>query len=469
MIKRNWLIRRIDFISIYVVFHILSAIVAAQTAQAEIFMSISGSVTAAVTGQGIPGLDIIAGGTTNNQSFLATTDASGKYTMKIVPEGEYRIKILETPVKYVLQPYVKTVVVEKGKNVVNAIFELPLAGSVSGTLYKSSGTPLTDAPVYAVTDKGVAISKTDSSGRYTLTGLMPALVTKLHVFTYGYGMATVDNILITAGQVTANINITLPADVTAVKGIVASLDSVGVPVANAYVLITGPNGLGITMTDFNGNYSIQGLPSGLYEAVIAKIGFERVKIGNIVVTSGQITNQNFTLPPQQLPLITGFNESVEREVLTLNFKIDNPEYPYAGLQFQVMGTGACGCVNVSFTGSVIVGVSVGHSWCRCAQQCGSTNCWSSYSVTSICACMGFDLSVSGQGQYCNSLPTSGFNNSISGSIGVTGIPVGLTGTYQWSGSGACYGVGGDIGHGIPIGPVNVSATWCSCYDFVRRM
>lgn len=441
---------------ICVVLVLLSIVAGTSSAQAEIFMSISGKVQDASTGKGISGVDVMAGGTANKQSFLATTDANGHYSMKIIPEGEYKINIVDIPAGYVMQPYAKTVNVVKGKNVVNANFELPLGGAVSGIIYKNDGvSPLSNASLFALTNKGISISSTDTNGKYTLSGLVPESTTKLRVFAYGYGMMVVDNVTITAGQVTANIVITLPSPTTGIKGIVSAHDAVGVPVASAYVIVTGVNGTGITTTDSNGNFAIQGLQEGIYEATIFKIGFAP-QVSNIAISMGQITNQNFILMEQPLPVITGRTETEARDMITLNFKIDNEEYPYAGLQFNTMGTGGCGCINISFTAVTGVGVSIGHSWCKCYQQCGSTYCTSSYSVTSICACFGFGIGIGGQVQGCNSMPSSGYSNSFTGGIGM------YSGTVSTSTGGTC--IGGGAGPSTPF-----TITWCSCYDVVQPM
>lgn len=444
--KRLWKL----LVSLALIF--LTTVTYINTANAELYMSISGAVKDAVTGKGIAGVEVIASNLITKQNFSATTNSDGIYYIKMVPEGEYTL-YLQPPAAYIFKPYTKSVKVEKGKNVVDANFELPLGGAVSGVIYQNDGvTPLANAQIFTLTNKGVSMASTDSNGKYILSGLEPEASAKLRIITYGYGIVELNNIIITAGQTTSNINIKLPQMISGVRGMVSAFGSVGLPLADAFVVMKGDNSFGITITDSNGNYAIYGLPEGIYEATIFKIGFARKQIGNIFISKEQITMQNFVLTEQPLPQITGLNETEPLNIITLNFPIDNPEFPYVGLQF--VASGSCWCASVSFTAVIGVGISMGQAKCRCTEKCGKTECVSWKTINIICSCFGFGIGGSGQVQYCSGIPETGYTGFLGIDIGL-GVGPGVSFSF----GGGCGGAGG--GYGTP------GVYWCSCYASVE--
>ena len=408
-------------------------------------MSISGKVTDASTGKGIAGIEVVATELTNQKAFSAKTDSSGVYVIKVVPEGEYLL-VVNLPREYVFRPYTKRVKVEKGKNVVHADFELPLGGAVSGTIYKSDGTtPLSNAQIFALTDKGVSMTTTDTNGRYTLTGLVPQTSTRLRIITYGYGMVEIDNISIESGQMTTDVNVVLPSPNSGVRGTVYSIGSVKTPISDAFVVFKGESGFGITTTDSNGNYAIYGLPEGTYEATVFKIGYERKQVGNIIITKGQINERNFQLSEQGLPLFTKSDESNVLDIITVTFHIDNPEYPY--IKLQLVSSGSCWCTSVSFTTVIGWGISMGKALCKCTQQCGKIKCVRWENINILCACLGIGLSANWNIlQYCWNAPKAGISEGWQADI-----PFGRT--LGISVSGDCLGGGIGLGGGI---------YYCSC-------
>ena len=440
------------FGSVLLCFFILT-IFSTKATHAEIYMSISGTVKDAASGKGIGGVEVIASGVMNKQIFSAKTDSTGNYYLKIVPEGEY-VLYLQPPSGYIFKPYTKSIKVEKGKNVVGANFELPLGGAVSGVIYKSDGiTPLINAPLFALTNKGVSMTSTDSSGKYILSGLEPETSTKLRLIAYGYGMAEKDGVNVTVGKVTPNINISLPASTSGVKGMVSTYDSVGVPITDAFVVIKGSNGFGITITDSNGNYELNGLPEGIYEATIFKIGFARKQVGNIIISKEQFTGQNFTLTEQPLPQITSLTETDRMNIVTLDFPIDNSEYPYVGLQF--VSSGSCWCGSFNFTGAVGIGFSIGKGLCRCTNPCGRIECTSWKNINVACLCFGLGISSGLNFYECGDL--------WYGYSGSEGLMIDFPLPAKWRP--LSIGWSTDCGSSAGVG-AGAGIYWCSCALYV---
>jgi len=428
-----------------IILAVLSVVLFGTQANAELYMSISGTIKDATTGKGIAGVGVIASDLSTKKNYSAVTDNNGVYYVKLVPEGEYTLYAHPSE-KYVFKPYTKTVTVEKGKNVVDANFELPLGGAVSGTIYKSDGvTPLANASLFALTNKGVAISSTGPDGKYLLAGLVPDNGAKIRLITYGYGMIAANNVNIIAGQVTSNVNVTIPPASSGIRGKVYTNDSVSIPITDAFVVLKGDAGFGITTTDSTGNYVINGLSEGMYEATIFKIGFTRKTITNISIAKNQYINQDFYLIEQPLPLLIGLAEKEQINSMVLKYAIDNLEYPEVELRYT--GSDGCVCLSVSFTSVIGVGVSVGQSKCICSQTCGTTKCTSVKTVNTICTCFGLSVpGLSGQLQVCDAVNT-GYTSF--GGVEAAGVSV--------SAGGGCAGAGtGGLG-----------LYWCSCYATVQ--
>lgn len=442
MFSRKMMLTRI-IIAIFVV------ILFGTQAYAELYMSISGAIKDATTGKGIAGVEVVAGDLTTKKNYSAVTDNNGIYYIKLVPAGEYTL-YAHPSAKYVFKPYTKTVTVEKGKNVVNANFEMPLGGAVIGAIYKSDGTPLANASLFALTNKGVAISSTGTDGKYLLAGLVPESGARIKLITYGYGMIEASNVNITAGQVTSNVNITIPLATSGIRGKVYTNDSVNIPVADAFVVMKGDTSFGITTTDSNGNYSINGLPEGAYEATVFKIGFAPKKLTNVTITKNQYSNKNYYLMEQPLTLALASIENEHIDLMTVKFAINNPEYPEVELQFVSSGT--CRCTSVSFTSVIGIGVSVGQAICKCSQSCGSQECVSWKNVNIMCTCLGVGISASlNMLQYCWTPPTTGISEGFQ-----LDFPLPRTGATG-SLNGDC--VGGGVGPGAGI-------YYCSCLTSV---
>lgn len=430
-----------------IILAVLSAVVFATSVKAEIYMSVSGTVKDVATGKGIAGVGVVASDLSTKKNYSGITDSNGVYYIKLVPEGDYTL-YAHPPAKYVYKPYTKTVKVERGKNVVNADFEMSLGGAVSGIVYKSDGiTPLVNASLFALTNKGIATSSTGPDGKYILEGLVPESGAKIRLITYGYGMIEVNNVNIVAGQLTPNVNVIIPSGTSGIRGKVFTNDSVNIPIADAFVVMKGDTTFGITTTDSNGNYSVNGLPEGIYEATVFKIGYERKVLENIKIFKNQYSDQNYNLIQQPFPLTVGLSEHVNLNAVALKFTIEDQEYPEVELNY--VGSGGCACISVSFTGVLGIGVSIGQAKCVCSQQCGASSCVSIKTVNTICTCFGLGLGVSGQLQGCAGVPQTGYTSFWGADYG----------PYSGSFGGGC--AGGGVSLGLPLG-----LYWCSCYASV---
>jgi TonB-linked SusC/RagA family outer membrane protein len=150
----------------------------------------------------------------------------------------------------------------------------------------------------------------------------------------------------------------------AISGLV--LDDQQQPLVQANVFI--PDLERGTASDLNGEYTLEGIPAGVYEVRASFVGFEPQTIA-VTVIDGQTTAQNFELEPQQLetaivegyrvrraPVETGATAVVDaRDIETLTVRSADGALqgraagvrvtslsgqPGAGLQVQVRGSGS---------------------------------------------------------------------------------------------------------------------------------
>jgi hypothetical protein len=237
---------------------------------AEIYMSISGTVKDAVTGEGIVGVEVIAmqENLPPEKSHFATTDSNGNFIIRFVPPGMYDLYT------YLSSEYVTTyssmkITVVKGRNIERLNILLHKAGSVSGKVFQNDGiTPVKGATVGAYTSNdNIVFGTTNDNGEYMISGLKETSSCTVVILPDGYAGIFKEDIPVTQQQITQGVNFILDPDLsTGINGTVRALNDSNI--ANALILFYGEKGGGKAVTDSSGRFSLLGLAPGNYTAKV---------------------------------------------------------------------------------------------------------------------------------------------------------------------------------------------------------
>lgn len=159
----------------------------------------------------------------------------------------------------------------------------------SGVVYASPGVPVSGAMVVASGSEGYGYAITNSLGQYSITeGLKTGKYT-VSVIAEGYLYEEIEDVSVTVGQQTSNIDIYLHLS-GGISGRVTDAVS-GTPLQNILVMasITSGGTYGWqAVTDANGNYHIiTNLATGTYNAtVVFPNGYIMKTVSGIAVTAG---------------------------------------------------------------------------------------------------------------------------------------------------------------------------------------
>ncbi len=251
----------------------------------EIGGSISG-VVLDVNGNPVPDIFVAAENFDTNQFVNgAGTDQNGRYTIFGLPPGSYRIHVDTFGTPFINQYFnnvqdfdlATRVNVTPGANTPNINFSLASGGSISGVVLDSANNPIAGINVTASnfdTHDFINGSQTDESGRYRIAGL-PAGGYRVNVETSGTNFASefFDNV--SDSDLATRVNVNVGADTPGINFNLASggsisgvvLDANNRPVPDVFIdandfdtesFINGAT------TDSRGNYTISGLPTGMY-------------------------------------------------------------------------------------------------------------------------------------------------------------------------------------------------------------
>ena len=237
--------------------------------------TISGRVTDQDTGLPLANVEI----ETHSVDGLGTyssdrTDSDGRYILRAVGPGSYRIKARSEEQNYIQELYngklnwddADLVTVTGAEAVAGIDFSLKPGAAVSGrAIDVNTGVPIANIEVYAAPIDGskVAWSRTDGHGNYVLRGLPDG---DIEITTYGQGYIEERIIVSTKGlkEVTgADFGLRLGATIS---GRVTDVDT-GLPIADVDVYadrIDGPWYRSHARTDTNGRYTLRGLDPGSY-------------------------------------------------------------------------------------------------------------------------------------------------------------------------------------------------------------
>jgi len=258
-------------------------------AQLALAGNISGTVTDSA-GNPLAGIEVWANrwnGSSWSPLNLATTDAAGYYEIKILADGNYRIKFSDPSGSYAYEFYDDVLDIGSGTDVpvtaenttpnINA--QLSLKSNINGTVTDdSSGNPLANIQVMAyywngTYWEGINSDVTDSTGRYDFEGLQAGdyrlrfrdasgtYATEYYDDAPNFETAT--DIPVTTNTTISNINAQLgmAGHITGTvteEGSGDPLEGIGVAIYH--------NGmwLGANLTDASGNYDLGGLNTGTY-------------------------------------------------------------------------------------------------------------------------------------------------------------------------------------------------------------
>jgi protocatechuate 3,4-dioxygenase beta subunit len=251
---------------------------------------ISGMVTNDATSQPIAGAHVFLDGV--NTRAVAITDAHGNYHLTAAP-GSYKVRAYAQGYAeewYNEKPDYQSaddVIVPPTGDVTGIDFTLTRhGGSISGTVLDENGNPVISAQVTVwinsnaqsnSTVTGYGKATTDAHGEYTIDAL-PAGNYLVRAQAAGFIPEFYDNAsspqTATLVQLTTNQTaVDIDFELTAGGGISGTVTDAGTaaPIAHAYVHVRGAlRGMEFgTRTDAQGQYRIEGLPSGNYSVFFA--------------------------------------------------------------------------------------------------------------------------------------------------------------------------------------------------------
>ena len=315
--------------------------------------SVSGSVVDAA-GKGIAGAVVVLSPTAPTtggspivlppgRELFAITDASGNYSIDKVPTGTYTATAFKVGYQKATSA---SFAVTQGKNIAIPPITLttvpaPVFGSVTGSVTDTAGKPLAGAFVVispapsttggsgGTTKPGMPplptqVAVTDKNGQYTFAKVRTGSYV-VTAFARGYQKATSAPFTVAQGSNTAP-TLALTALPTPAFGTVTGLvtDSAGKPLAGAFVEIspasttTGgtsgtklpgpPPHIRVAITDKNGQYTFNDVPTGTYTVSAIAKGYQKATSAPFTVAKGSNTAPTLALtalPTPDVGSVTG--------------------------------------------------------------------------------------------------------------------------------------------------------------------
>ena len=270
---------------------------------ADIYSSISGRVIAEDTGEGVADVRV-------NIYFEGTqrgvkTDKNGFYIFEDLRPGSYSIIPRVSEGNYYVEKRVE-VEVPKGKNVVYVNIVLKVGGKISGQVfYNDSVTPVDHAGIDIIdqnSQTAIGGGYTDENGSFFIQGIPPTDNADVKVSVFGYYFIKKQNITITKGQTTENINFILPSTETGVSGTVTDAET-NLPIEDVLVVLVDSSGypiIGETYTDTSGKYSIVGIPPGTYGIWAHTVDYEVSDKTFIIIEDKKISVFDISLQKKTL-------------------------------------------------------------------------------------------------------------------------------------------------------------------------
>jgi protocatechuate 3,4-dioxygenase beta subunit len=234
-------------------------------AAVEVLMDRGAKVTGRVTGPDGSAMAGVAvrvepkGGNPNALAMMSTgrstvvTDGNGDYTIEAVEKGEKTVVFARQG----YLPAQKTVALESNEHRVDA--QLSSGVRISGQVVTEGGAPIAEAGVMARSatqgDFGSRSTQTDASGNFTMEGLSPGRYSFM-VNKRGLGSTEVDDVDVSTGT---PVRIVVKSGGTIYGRVIGlTADELGTTTVSA----SSSGGYGSAAVDANGNYRIEGAPTG---------------------------------------------------------------------------------------------------------------------------------------------------------------------------------------------------------------
>jgi Carboxypeptidase regulatory-like domain len=228
-------------------------------AQAAGTASLKGTVTATKGGLGVKGIEVTASG--SGGFGETTTDATGKYEIKLLGAGSYSVSFSDPLEKFVPLEVSATILAEGEAKLLNAA--LQEGGSISGAVTSAAtGTGLGNASV-SISGPTFEFTTTDASGHYTLKDLPPG--------TYFIQFSASGEYITQSAEVTVLEGAETKANAALKQGgkisgrVTDAYAHKGLAKIAVFAFNPSVGEFGFASTNSNGEYTVAGLPSGSYK------------------------------------------------------------------------------------------------------------------------------------------------------------------------------------------------------------
>ncbi|WP_404354763.1 carboxypeptidase regulatory-like domain-containing protein [Cytobacillus firmus] len=220
------------------------------------------------------------------------TNGEGEYLIEGLDPREYRVVFSADG--YANEVF-RIVLTNGATQILNAVLQRKPASVRGQVTDASTGEPIMNAAVVTViSGSGIIVAQTltDEQGNYILSNL-PAGTYNVIFSAGGYVRKTFTVAL--SPNESIILNAALESNPAALTGNVRDAETL-LPIENALIQVFLPSGalLGTTLTDFEGNYSISGLPTGTVVVIARALGYQS-QFRNISLLRGSTVIVNFDL------------------------------------------------------------------------------------------------------------------------------------------------------------------------------
>jgi hypothetical protein len=268
---------------------------------------ISGKVTDSATGSGIANVAVTAF-SKGRYGWFGLTDSNGNY--KIITNlesGVYNVTV--TSATGYFTKTISGVSVTAGVETSGINISLGSSATISGKVTSPAGTPIPGVSVTAISTDGggyLGSAKTGVGGSYKIESGLGSGTYMVTAFS-GTSFNQVQNVEVTAGHETPNVDLTLNVTVQPTGAITGTItDTNNNPISEATISA----GSGQATSGSDGVYELSnGIPTGSYTVYVSATGYQPQNKTGVSVTTGSTTSGiNFKLtkiPATQSGRISG--------------------------------------------------------------------------------------------------------------------------------------------------------------------